>query len=99
MTTKPSREPLPFGDTLRDLALLRASDVEFSSLLPPESTSSVVHENVDVSATVTRSYEFVKETRTALKINHRRDVEKQGTRVEDVRSRLEDVLEGLGFDK
>ena len=89
--------PLPFGDTLKDLALLRASDLDFSSLLPP--TSSAGEGNSDVDSSVTRSYEFVKESRAALKIHYRQGVEKQGVRVEDVRSRLEDVLTGLDVEK
>lgn len=38
MSSKPP--PLPLGDTLRDLALLRAADLDLSTLLPPAAVSS-----------------------------------------------------------
>ncbi len=91
-----SATPLPFGDTLKDLALLRASDIDFSSLLPPPSSGEG---DLAIDSSVARSYEFVKESRVALKLHYRNDVEKQGTRVEDVRSRLEDVLNGLDVEQ
>ena len=95
MTSK--KTPLPFEETLRDLALLRASEIDFSSLVPSGSISTESDPNIDTS--VAQSYEFVKEARAALKVHYRDDVEKQGARVEDVRSRLDDVLHGLVPEK
>lgn len=101
----PKQNPLPLSDTLRDLALLRASDLDFASVLAesePSSTqlesSNTAPENSvtdDVRDSVQRSYEFVSEARAALKILNRNEVDKEGLRVDEVRGRLEDVLQGL----
>jgi len=103
LMTSNKTNPLPFSDTLRDLALLRASDVDFASILSSldaESNSSATSSTTtevagDVQTSVQRSYEFVHEARAALKILNRNDVDRQGIRVDDVRGKLEDVLEGL----
>lgn len=94
--------PLPLGVTLRDLALLRASDVELSSLLPPPASAATRPANKDggaeqesVDSTVQQSYEFVRESRAAIKLLDRGDVDKEGSKVEDIRSQLGDVLLGL----
>ena len=90
MTSKPS--PLPLKDTLRDLALLRACDIDLSSVLPQDTASSQPSET---DKSVDRSHEFVREARAALKLLNRGEVDEQGARVEDVRSTLEDVVRGL----
>ncbi|KAH8093886.1 hypothetical protein BXZ70DRAFT_368876 [Cristinia sonorae] len=97
--------PLPFSETLRDLALLRASDIDFSSLLPasevasnessPATKASSDTGSQSVEESVQRSYEFVHEARAALKILYRNEVEREGMRVDDVRSKIEDVLRGM----
>ena len=88
--------PLPLEDTLRDLALLRACDIDLSSLVPdPQSRAREGSANTDVETSVDRSYEFVKQGRAALKILNREEVEKQGNKIEDVRIALEDALDGL----
>lgn len=84
--------PLSLNDTLRDLALLRACDVDFTAMLPQESTRA---ERSEADMSVDHSFEFVREARAALKLLNRGEVEKQGSRVEDVRSTLEDVVQGL----
>lgn len=92
MSNKPKSNPLPLDETLRDLAVLRATDVDLSELLPqsvPLDSESDVYHSVD------KSYEFVKEARDAMKMYNRGKVEKQGERVEELRSKLEDVLKGL----
>lgn len=96
MTSNTKPNPLPFDQTLRDLALLRASDIDFSSILPSSKARESSSDGAkDVDATLQRSYEFVKEARAAIKVLNRGDVDTQGSRVEDLRSRLEDVLQGL----
>ena len=95
MSSNAKPNPLPFNDTLRDLALLRASDVDFSSILPYRAEEDRSDADKKVDATLQRSYEFVKESRAAIKVLNRGDVDTQGSRVEDLRSRLEDVLQGL----
>ncbi|EIN11951.1 hypothetical protein PUNSTDRAFT_83821 [Punctularia strigosozonata HHB-11173 SS5] len=86
-----SKAPLPITDTLRDLAVLRASDIDLSSLLPPRPESN----GTAVDKSVLESYQFVKEARAALRILNRGDVEAQGAKVEDLRGKLEDILNGL----
>jgi hypothetical protein len=100
MTSK--HKPLALSDTLRDLALLRVSDVNLSTLLPATSsdsaqaaTSSDDTDRAAVDSSVSRSYEFATEARKAIKILNRGDVESQGTKIENVRRQLEDVLKGL----
>ena len=99
MTSKTKH--LPLGDTLRDLALLRVSDLDLSSLLPQTlSESQTVASQNDaeryaIDSTVSRSYEFAAEARKAIRILNRGDVETQGGKVENVRSQLEDALKGL----
>lgn len=106
MSKSQNLKPLPLSDTLRDLALLRASELDLSSLLPSTSYGSTpVAKNtsrvsaVDIDASVERSYDFARESRMALKIHNRGDAETQGERVEDVRSKLDDVLKGLSQDQ
>ena len=95
----PKPNPLPFNDTLRDLALLRASDVDFASILSDvtsnNSSDSAPQTSDDVQQSVQRSYEFVREARATLKILNRSEVDREGMRVDDVRGKLEDVLQGL----
>lgn len=98
MSTKKKSSLLPLGDTFRDLALLRASDCDLTSALISHTAiqdTSSTHSDDDVKVSVDRSYEFVKETRAAIRQLHRGEVDKQGSRLEDVRSRLEDVSAGL----
>ncbi|GBE81363.1 predicted protein [Sparassis crispa] len=102
----PKPNPLPLSDTLRDLALLRASDLDLSTVLPPSAMTSALAggdaaipdsdaASGSVNDAVKRSYEFAQEARMVLRLLNRGKVEKQGSRVEDVRSKLEDVLQGL----
>ncbi|OSX55805.1 hypothetical protein POSPLADRAFT_1063499 [Postia placenta MAD-698-R-SB12] len=100
--SKAKANPLPLGDALRDLALLRASDCDLSSVLPPASPSSAEASSVGtdentraVHESVAKSYEFVREARAVIKLLDRGVVDRQGGRVEDVRARLEDVGRGL----
>ena len=91
MTSKTN--PLPLNDTLRDLALLRACDVDFTNLLPTD--ESATREKSTIDDSVDRSYEFVREARAALKVLNRGEVDQQGARVENIRGSLEDVMQGL----
>lgn len=91
-------QPLALSDILRDLALLRVSDIDLDSLLPLDSTTSDTSigtdkDNIDLS--VRNSYEFASEARKAIKLLNRGDVDTQGGKVEDLRSQLEDMLKGL----
>lgn len=90
MASKPN--PLSLNDTLRDLALLRACDVDFSALVAQPAADE---QRSEADASVDRSYEFVREARAALKVLNRGEVEQQGERVESIRGTLEDVAQGL----
>ncbi|KAG8869071.1 helicase [Serendipita sp. 405] len=79
---------LPFSVTLKDLAVLRASDVDLSTVLEAQEPSS----NTE---SLERSREFIKEARAALKIANSESVEKQGARIEERKSseiEKEDVI-------
>lgn len=74
-----------------------------SSLIPPTTSADASTRgdptSADVDASVTASYLFAEEGRKALKIHNRGDVEAQGRRVEEVRSKLDEVGEsGLKFE-
>lgn len=98
-------KPLPLSDTLRDLALLRASDLDLTSLLPAKSSDSSTPatqpnnandpESESVDSVVVKSYEFAAEARKAIRLLNRGDIDNQGGKVENVRSQLEDILQGL----
>ena len=94
---KKDAPPLAFEDTLRDLAILRASSVDLAAVLasnitlPTTSSADTTEEEVSVA----RSYEFAQAARAAIKIRNRGDVEAQVERVNDVRDKLEDVALGL----
>ncbi|KAI0644367.1 hypothetical protein C8Q79DRAFT_766864 [Trametes meyenii] len=87
MTAKPdakSTHPLPLSSTLHDLALLRASDVDFTALLPQSSATSAPASDPAVEDSVQRSIEFSRAARAALKLLHTDAVEKEGARVDVV---------------
>lgn len=90
--------PLPLSDLLSDLAILRASDVDLSTILSekPEDarTDSQLGEG-EREQTVMQSYEFVREARAAIRILHRGDVDMEGDRVDAVRSGLAELLQGV----
>lgn len=93
---KSKHNPLPLEDTLRDLALIRAFEIDLASVLASSnsaqsapSTASSTTSAVDDS--VARSYEFAKAAREAMRIQNRGDVDKQGERVEEVRAKLAEV--------
>ncbi|KAF7966679.1 hypothetical protein HWV62_37512 [Athelia sp. TMB] len=89
-------KPLPLSETLRDLALLRASDVDLTALLPKSSSPapSATQDN-DIESSVGASYDFASEARQAIRILNRGDIDTQGGKVEQVRSGLEDLLQGF----
>ncbi|KAG1851661.1 hypothetical protein F4604DRAFT_1304175 [Suillus subluteus] len=88
--------PLPLHDTLRDLALLRASSVDLSGLIADDPTSSQAPREVEgVEESAIQSYAFVREVRTALRIHNSGEAQKQATRIETVQVELVDVLRSL----
>jgi len=94
MTSK--GKPLPLHDTLRDLALLRASSVDFSGLIVDDTVPSQSSGGVEgVEESTILSYAFVREARTALGIHNSGEAQKQATRIEKVQEELSDVLRSL----
>ena len=101
--------PLSLADTLQDMAVIRSSDIDvaaiFASGIPAPSpvsptgtgtaTWTTAPGAADVDASVARSHEFAQAARAATRIKNRGDVEAQGERVNEVRGRLEEVVEGL----
>jgi len=90
-------KPLPLSGTLSDLALLRASNLDLSSLLPQAAAARADERTAPTAeqASVERSYEFAGEARAALKILARGDVGKEGARAENLKSRFEELQQGL----
>jgi hypothetical protein len=89
-------KPLALSATLRDLALLRVSGLDVASLIPTLPTQSTTKPGTGTTdATVEQSYEFVQQTRTAIKIHNRGEVENVGSDVEAVRTKVEELSNGL----
>ncbi|KAG1840229.1 hypothetical protein C8R48DRAFT_740835 [Suillus tomentosus] len=88
--------PLPLHDTLRDLALLRASSVDLSGLIADDTTSSQASKEAEgVEESTIQSYAFVREVRAALRMHNSGEAQKQATRIEKVQVELVDVLRSL----
>jgi hypothetical protein len=102
-STNTAKTPLPLSETLRDLALLRASDVDLSGPLADALKRSQTTTNAskgsetapEVNESVERSYEFASEARKAVRMLHRGAVDDQGARVEQVRAELEELTHGI----
>lgn len=89
-------KPLPLGDTLRDLALLRASGVDFSSVLSQEpSTGAHTPESSELLRSTERSHEFVNETRGALRVYNSGELQRKHAEIQKVQGELDEVLKGL----
>lgn len=99
MSNSKDGKPFALADTLRDLAFLRVSGLDASSLLP--STSASANDmpdgsvNDSVNDSVNMSHRFVQEARTVLTIHNQADVAMQGRRVEEVRIKLDELLAGV----
>lgn len=91
MSSKAKDIRLPLADTLRDLALLRASDLDVASILARQDTQSSPHQ----SNAFDGSREFIHISRKVLKLHDSGGVEIQGEKVEAVRNKLEALLDGL----
>ncbi|KAF9652998.1 hypothetical protein BDM02DRAFT_3183324 [Thelephora ganbajun] len=87
-SSKPN--PLPLGDVLRDLAVLRASDVDLSdgTSFPDAESADSANGADGTQKSVQQSYQFVREAREALKVYQRGDLDKQGDKLDILRSKL-----------
>ncbi|KIL68924.1 hypothetical protein M378DRAFT_158065 [Amanita muscaria Koide BX008] len=90
-TTMPkakNTKPLPLTHTLRDLAFLRASDLDLGTIVPVDKGDE--HDDL-----VEESSEFVREARMALGSHARGEADVQGERVESIRSNMDELVENL----
>ncbi|KAE9400699.1 hypothetical protein BT96DRAFT_640066 [Gymnopus androsaceus JB14] len=86
----------PLPDVLRDLALLRVSDVQLASLVPNSTeTSSSSPRDKELDSDLEKSYQFTNEARAAIKLRDSGKVENEAGRLESVRSGLEEFVKGI----
>lgn len=95
MTSKKDTKAFPLPAVLRDLALLRVSDVKLASVAPnsPQTTSSPHTQELD--SDLERSYQFTKEARAAIRLRDGGKIEDEAGRLESVRSKLEELVKGI----
>ena len=84
---KASTKFLPLADILHDLAILRASEAKSNDTQSDPSTP--------VAASVASSYEYTQAARNMIRLHDSNKVEREGARIDDLRSKLEDLLEEL----
>lgn len=89
--TKGSAKFLPLSDVLHDLAVLRASGIE--SLLESSDDNAQENTSTPVAASVASSYEYTRAARKIIKLHDSNKVEREGARIDDLRSGLEGLLE------
>ncbi|KAF8197972.1 hypothetical protein BJ912DRAFT_952693 [Pholiota molesta] len=111
MSTKsklPSK-PLPLSDVLRDLAVLRSSGQAIPELFKLRNSHNDVNPTTHseegppnipgtnvVDSSVSLSFDYIREARAAIRLHDSGKVEMQGAKIEEVRAKYEDLLEGLG---
>ncbi|KIO31563.1 hypothetical protein M407DRAFT_241778 [Tulasnella calospora MUT 4182] len=84
-----SAPALPLASTSSDLAALKAAHIDLSKLVPPPPSAA------EADVVLQASYEFVKNARAAIAIERSNAVEKEREKMEGVRAKLEEVVEGL----
>ncbi|KAF9484486.1 hypothetical protein BDN70DRAFT_872514 [Pholiota conissans] len=92
-------KPLPLSDVLRDLAVLRSSGQSIPEVfkLPRLGERSANTPNTNaVDSSVSLSYDYIREARAAIRLHDSGKVGIQGTKIEEVRTKYEELLEGLG---
>jgi len=97
-SSKPN--PLPLGEVLRDLAVLRASDVDLldGTTFPDAESTDSANEADGTQKSVQQSYQLVKEAREVLKVHQRGDLDKQVEKLGVLRSKLEELRGGARDD-
>ncbi len=106
MPANKDANPLALSDTLRDLAILRASDIDLAGLLAsipgvaPSASQTIgrpqILDDTERGVLINKSYTFVSEAKAAMKIMNSGMVDNQGARIEEVRAGLKEVVKGLG---
>lgn len=87
------QNPLPLEHTLRDLAVLRASDIDLGRVLPQTQSGDSGDRQLDKS--VDEAVEFIRAGRETVRTNDRGSVESEGGRLERARATIEHVAAGL----
>lgn len=92
-------QSFPLKDVLRDLAVLRVSDIDLASLLPsssPQTDPELPQYESSTEKSLQQSYEFTREARVAIRIRDRETLDLEVSRpLERSRAALDEVLEGL----
>ncbi|KJA27745.1 hypothetical protein HYPSUDRAFT_130825 [Hypholoma sublateritium FD-334 SS-4] len=101
MSVKPQKlpsKPLPISDVLRDLAVLRSSGCgipEIFKIRVGNDTKAEDGSASRVDSSVSLSYEYVKESRAAIRLHDSGKLEMQGSKIEEARSKYEGLLDGI----
>ncbi|KAK1229171.1 hypothetical protein PQX77_007743 [Marasmius sp. AFHP31] len=96
MSNKKQAQSFPLKDVLRDLAVLRVSDIELATLLPSPAIQTDP-EPSQSSAELQRSYEYVQNARAVIRIKDRGTLDSEVSNpLEKSRNTLEETLKGLG---
>ena len=94
---KATNPPLSLEDTLHDLAVIRASEIDLAAILastmPPGPSDDTAPTATDASAA--HSHEFAQAARAAIKTRNRGDVEAQGEGVNNLRGSSRRWLRGF----
>ncbi len=85
-------KPLPLSATLRDLAVLRVSGLDLSSLVP---TPARKLESLEADVSVERSTAFIQAARSAIKVQNMGSVGAAGRKLESLRGVIDEVSHGL----
>ncbi|PPQ65001.1 hypothetical protein CVT26_015710 [Gymnopilus dilepis] len=89
-------KPLPLANVLQDLAVLRVSGLDLAQVSKLAPATHLDHNGASpVHQSVSDSYEFVQAARAAIKLHDSGKVESQGNRIDQIRQKYEDVLDGL----
>ncbi|KAF9264207.1 hypothetical protein L218DRAFT_256099 [Marasmius fiardii PR-910] len=99
MSNSKQVQSLPLKDVLRDLAILRVSDIDLNTLLPsssPQKASELAQRELPIEESLQQSYEFVREARAAIRIRDRETLDSEVSRpLERSRAALDEVVKGL----
>ena len=96
MSNKKQSQAFPLKDVLRDLAVLRVSDIELATLLPSTAAQTDT-EHAKSLADLPKSYEYVQNARAVIRIKDRGRLDSEvSDPLEKSRTILDEVLKGLG---
>ncbi|KAF9559853.1 hypothetical protein CPC08DRAFT_708481 [Agrocybe pediades] len=99
MSTK-SSHPLPLANILNDLAIIRSTGIIPSATQSTETGS--LDDGTDASAvrkSVNESYNFVHAARAAIRLHDSGKVDAEGSRVDEVRTKYQVLLDDLNAGK